>query len=113
MWLDILRRRWFGTSESPRARRVPWRRARRCGAPWLEPREDRTVPTPTLPVANGDVATLNRYFREYYLAHGQGGTHTLQRNLIQLFNYLEHERGFAIPSATASSRKSGPRSARG
>lgn len=44
-----------------------------------------------------DVATLNRYFREYYLAHGQGGTHTLQRNLIQLFNYLEHERGFASP----------------
>jgi hypothetical protein len=32
-----------------------------------------------------DTALLNRYFREYYLAHGQGGTHTLQRNLIQLF----------------------------
>jgi hypothetical protein len=44
-----------------------------------------------------DVATLNRYFRDYYLEHGQGGTHTLQRNLIQLFNYLEHERGFASP----------------
>jgi hypothetical protein len=42
-----------------------------------------------------DTATLNRYFREYYLEHGQGGTHTLQRNLIQLFNFLEHERGFA------------------
>lgn len=44
-----------------------------------------------------DVATLNRYFRGYYLEHGQGGTHTLQRNLIQLFNYLERERGFASP----------------
>ena len=44
-----------------------------------------------------DVATLNRYFREYYLAHGQGGTHSLQRNLIQLFKYLERERGFANP----------------
>jgi integrase/recombinase XerD len=44
-----------------------------------------------------DVLTLNRYFRDYYLEHGQGGTHTLQRNLIQLFNYLEHERGFASP----------------
>jgi integrase/recombinase XerD len=44
-----------------------------------------------------DAATLNRYFRGYYLAHSQGGTHTLQRNLIQLFNYLEHERGFATP----------------
>jgi hypothetical protein len=31
-----------------------------------------------------DVPTLNRYFRDYYLEHGQGGTHTLQRNLIQL-----------------------------
>ena len=52
-----------------------------------------------------DVATLNRYFRDYYLEHGQGGTHTLQRNLIQLFNYLEHERGFASPySADALNR---------
>ncbi len=44
-----------------------------------------------------DTATLNKYFREYYLAHGQGGTHTLQRNLIQLFNYLERERGSMSP----------------
>jgi len=44
-----------------------------------------------------DTALLNRYFREYYLEHGQGGTHTLQRNLIQLFNFLERERGFATP----------------
>jgi hypothetical protein len=40
---------------------------------------------------------MNRYFREYYLEHGQGGTHTLQRNLIQLFNFLEHERGHPSP----------------
>ena len=26
-----------------------------------------------------DVPTLNRYFRDYYLKHGQGGTHTIQR----------------------------------
>jgi hypothetical protein len=44
-----------------------------------------------------DVPALNRYFRDYYLKHGQGGTHTLQRNLIQLFNYLEDGRGFASP----------------
>ena len=44
-----------------------------------------------------NVPTLNRYFRDYYLEHGQGGTHTLQRNLIQLFNYLEHERGLTNP----------------
>jgi hypothetical protein len=40
---------------------------------------------------------LNRYFRVYYLEHGQGGTHTLQRNLIQLFNFPERDRGFASP----------------
>ncbi len=51
-----------------------------------------------------DVATLNRYFREHYLAHGQGGTHTLQRNLIQLFNYLEPERVFASPYSGALNR---------
>ncbi len=44
-----------------------------------------------------DAPTLNRYFRQYYLDHGQGGTHTLQRNLIQLFNFLEHQRDFASP----------------
>ena len=44
-----------------------------------------------------DTALLNRYFREYYLEHGQSGTHTLQRNLIQLFNFLEHERGHPSP----------------
>jgi integrase/recombinase XerD len=38
-----------------------------------------------------DTAMLNRYFREYYRDHGQGGTHTHQRNLRQLFNYLEAE----------------------
>jgi site-specific recombinase XerD len=44
-----------------------------------------------------DTATLNRYFRDYYQQRGQGGTHTTQRNLIQLFNYLERERGNASP----------------
>ena len=44
-----------------------------------------------------DTATLNRFFREYYLEHGQGGTHTLQRNLIQLFSFLERERGNPSP----------------
>jgi site-specific recombinase XerC len=44
-----------------------------------------------------DAATLNRFFREYYLERGQGGTHTLQRNLIQLFNFLERERRHPNP----------------
>jgi hypothetical protein len=44
-----------------------------------------------------DAALLNRYFREYYLERGQGGTHTLQRNLIQLFNYLQRERDHPSP----------------
>jgi hypothetical protein len=54
------------------------------------------------------VPTLNKYFRDYYLKHGQGGTHTLQRNLIQLFNYLEHEHGFADPYHTDSLNRYAP-----
>lgn len=34
-----------------------------------------------------DTALLNRYFRDNHDRHGQGGTHTLQRNLLQLFRY--------------------------
>jgi hypothetical protein len=44
-----------------------------------------------------DIQLLNRYFREYYLEHGQGGTHTAQRNLIQLFNFLRRERNHPTP----------------
>ena len=44
-----------------------------------------------------DTALLNRYFREYYLERGQGGTHTAQRNLIQLFNFLARERDHPTP----------------
>ena len=43
-----------------------------------------------------DTALLNQFFREY-LEHGQGGTHTLQRNLIQLFGFLERECGCPSP----------------
>jgi site-specific recombinase XerD len=51
-----------------------------------------------------DTAMLNRYFREYYDAHGQGGTHTQQRNLIQLFNYLQREHGHPSPYTAALNR---------
>ena len=51
-----------------------------------------------------DTALLNRYYREYYQEHGQGGTHTLQRNLIQLFNFLQHERGHSTPYTDALNR---------
>jgi hypothetical protein len=44
-----------------------------------------------------DTGLLNRYFREYFQAHGQGGTHTQQRNLIQLFNFLRREYGHPSP----------------
>lgn len=47
-------------------------------------------------------ALLNRYFREYYDQHGQGGTHTQQRNIIQLFNFLEREYGQPLKSARAT-----------
>jgi len=33
---------------------------------------------------------VNRYFRAHYLDHGQAA-HTPQRNLIQLFNFLERD----------------------
>ena len=51
-----------------------------------------------------DTAMLNRYFREYYQAHGQGGTHTLQRNLIQLFNCLQREYGHPTPYTAGLNR---------
>ncbi|HZR48973.1 MAG TPA: hypothetical protein VFB06_05585 [Streptosporangiaceae bacterium] len=44
-----------------------------------------------------DTHLLNRYFRDYFNRHGQGGTHTLQRNLLQLFNYLQAERDIPSP----------------
>ena len=51
-----------------------------------------------------DTAMLNRYFREYYQTRGQGGTHTQQRNLIQLFNYLRREYGHPSPYAAGLNR---------
>jgi integrase/recombinase XerD len=51
-----------------------------------------------------DTAMLNRYFREYYDTHGQGGTHTLQRNLLQLFNYLQREHGHPSPYTSGLNR---------
>ncbi len=49
-----------------------------------------------------DTALLNRYFRECYQTRGQGGTHTQQRNLIQLFNYLQREYGHPAPTRPVS-----------
>jgi site-specific recombinase XerD len=51
-----------------------------------------------------DTAMLNKFFREYYQEHRQGGTHTLQRNLIQLFNYLSREYGHPSPYASGLNR---------
>jgi len=51
-----------------------------------------------------DTAMLNRYFREYYDAHGQGGTHTQQRNLIQLFNFLQREHSHPSPYTVGLNR---------
>jgi integrase/recombinase XerD len=36
-----------------------------------------------------DTGTLNRFFRDYRAAHGQGGTNTKQRNLRHLFTWLD------------------------
>jgi integrase/recombinase XerD len=38
-----------------------------------------------------DTAMLNRYFRDYYNERGQGGTNDQQRNLLQLFKFLQSE----------------------
>ncbi len=51
-----------------------------------------------------DVAVLNRFFRDYFREHGQGGTHTMQRNLIQLFNYLSRELRHPSPYASGLNR---------
>jgi integrase/recombinase XerD len=77
------------------------------------PYQDKTIEAYVLPAKNlerwltakgiegdftaADTALLNKYFREYYQEHGQGGTHTCQRNLIQLYNFLQHERGHPTP----------------
>ncbi len=48
--------------------------------------------------AVADTALLNRFFRDH------GGTHTLRRNLIQLFNYLSRELGHPSPYAPGLNR---------
>jgi integrase/recombinase XerD len=44
-----------------------------------------------------DTVMLNRYFRDYFDRRGQGGTNAQQRNLLQLFNFLQHEYGYPHP----------------
>jgi integrase len=44
-----------------------------------------------------DTIMLNRYFREYFDSRGQGGTNAQQRNLLQLFNFLQREYGHQHP----------------
>lgn len=44
-----------------------------------------------------DTAMLNRFFADYFAAHGQGGTNTKQRNLRHLFTWLEDEYGHPHP----------------
>lgn len=41
--------------------------------------------------------TLNLFLRDYYNAHGQGGTATTSRNLRKFFSYLEDEYGVTNP----------------
>ncbi|MGH3156471.1 MAG: hypothetical protein ACRDNF_07855, partial [Streptosporangiaceae bacterium] len=46
-----------------------------------------------------DTAMLNRFFRDYFRQHGQGGTNAQQRNLRHLFNFLHREEGLPHPYA--------------
>lgn len=44
-----------------------------------------------------DTVMLNRFFRDYFRQHGQGGTNAQQRNLRHLFNFLQREEGLVHP----------------
>ena len=44
-----------------------------------------------------DTAMLNRFLRAYFQQHGQGGTHSQQRNMRHLFTYLQREKGHPHP----------------
>ena len=44
-----------------------------------------------------DTAMLNRFLRDYFREHGQGGTHSQQRNMRHLFSYLARETGRPSP----------------
>ena len=56
-----------------------------------------------------DMGPAQPVLREYCQACGQGGTHTQQRNLIQLFNYLRCEYGHPSPCAAGLNRYAGVR----
>jgi integrase/recombinase XerD len=51
-----------------------------------------------------DTGVLNRFFRDYHAAHGQGGTNTKQRNLRHLFTWLEAEYDHPHPYTDGLSR---------
>ena len=44
-----------------------------------------------------DTAMLNRFLRDYFRQHGQGGTHSQQRNMRHLFSHLARETGHPHP----------------
>jgi integrase/recombinase XerD len=51
-----------------------------------------------------DAGMLNRFFRDYRAAHGQGGTNTEQRNLRHLLTWLEAEYDHPHPYTDALNR---------
>ena len=53
-----------------------------------------------------DTAMLNRFLRDYFRQHGQGGTHSQQRNMRHLFSYLAREAGHPHPYTEALHRYS-------
>ena len=53
-----------------------------------------------------DTAMLNRFLRDYFRQHGQGGTHSQQRNMRHLFSYLSRELGHPHPYTDALHRYS-------
>ena len=53
-----------------------------------------------------DTAMLNHFLRDYFRQHGQGGTHSQQRNMRHLFSYLARETGHPHPYTDALHRYS-------
>jgi integrase/recombinase XerD len=87
---------------------------------WGRPFEENTISTYTYPAkaldawmtekgidgdfTTVDTAMLNRYFRDYYQRHGQGGTNAQQRNLLPLFKFLQEEHGHPHPYTSKLNR---------
>jgi len=112
---------------SPRARQIAdlAEHLRSINSRWNRPFEETTISMYTFPAKaldewmtcegiEGDFTVvdtpmLNRYFRDYFRKHGQGGTNAQQRNLLPLFKYLQEEDGHPHPYTSKLNRYTEPK----